>query len=108
MCTTTGTFPIDARALTTEKDGIGTFVNQSCDWYYFNAGDDNHFSRRSKSTAEWEAKSTYYKLKRDPTFLKRVVQLRRKTSESSSENRTVFAIVVYRFGTPITTDTPSW
>ena len=101
-CTETGTFLIDIGRLITAadlpKDGLGTFINQSCDWHYFNYDQSTEeFVKCSQETATWEIKSTHYKLKRDHSFLRRIVELRENRSPIRKDNKPIYAVIVYRF-----------
>lgn len=100
-CTTPGTFLINMSELHSHKDvlcdGLGIYRNNSCDWYHYT----KDWSRTSdKNRAWWEVKSTHFKLRRDSSFMRRVVELRKNDGDSKT-NTPVYAIVIYKFQGPV-------
>lgn len=102
-CDRAATFLVDCNALKSSKDltkdGFGGYINQSCDWLYFETNEDQEFISSSKDVAPWELKTTYFSLERDRTFLRKVIELRRNKGTRTS-NTPVYGAVVYRFKGP--------
>ena len=76
-CCKPAMFVIDVPRLGSHKDvvsdGLGSFINLSCDWYYLN----DQFERcKEQLGATYEIKSTHYSLKRDSSFKRRIVEIR--------------------------------
>lgn len=97
---TDSTFVIDIKSISNSRDisrdGLGSYINQSCDWFYFDLDKNDKFVKGKAGKGRYEVKSTHFKLKRDKTFLRRIVELRENRGDRE-KNLPLLAIVVYKF-----------
>ena len=94
-CSHEAAFLIDMDSVACHKDvtsdGLGTYVNNSCDRYWFK-NSKGQLIRCSSKKFDYEVKSTHFNLKRDKSFKRRIIELTKSAAKAP-----IFTILCYSF-----------